>query len=308
MNNLSPLISVGLPVYNGAAYIRETIDSVLAQSFENFELIVTDNVSTDETAQIVQEYARKDSRVRYFRNETNVGAARNYNLCFRHARGQYFKWTAHDDLINPEFLEECLRGFEEKPDAVMAYGRRIPINSDGQVIDDGADGGISPVSKNPEERFNFHITEMKATGALNFGLFKCSALAKSTLHRPYYSSDRAFLAEMSAIGNFVYVENAITYCREHENRSYHIKDRVVRSKWIGGSKSRLAAAEHLNLTKHLFEIAGRHKDLVSPWKMRWKVIKFVMRPRQIAGYTLDLISMLFPKAAYSIKASLARAK
>ena len=111
-----PRVSIGLPVYNGERYLRESIDSILAQTFQDFELVVCDNASTDETARICEEYAERDPRVRYFRNARNIGGINNANLTFERSRGDLFRWAAHDDVCAPVLLERCVQvagGFEQ---------------------------------------------------------------------------------------------------------------------------------------------------------------------------------------------------
>ena len=94
-----PKLSIGLPVYNGERHLRRAIDSHLAQSFTDFELIICDNASTDRTEEICRYYASMDERVRYYRHATNTGAVWNFNHCFEIARGKYFKWSSHDDFL-----------------------------------------------------------------------------------------------------------------------------------------------------------------------------------------------------------------
>src|SRR5690242_6344650 len=104
MGTTSPKVSIGLPVYNGERFLAEAIDSVLAQTFTDFELIISDNASTDRTPEICKAYAEKDSRIRYYRNEENQGASWNFNRVFELSRGMCFQWLAHDDYIAPGFL------------------------------------------------------------------------------------------------------------------------------------------------------------------------------------------------------------
>src|SRR5689334_3559190 len=91
----SPKVSIGLPVYNGENYLAKTIASILAQTFTDFELIICDNASSDSTQRICEDFARQDARVRYGRNEKNLGAGPNYDLAFSRSTGTYFKWAAH---------------------------------------------------------------------------------------------------------------------------------------------------------------------------------------------------------------------
>jgi len=109
MTDSIPTVTLGMPVFNGENFIKEAIDSILAQTFTDFELIITDNASTDATAAIVAEYVNADPRVQYIHNGKNIGAAANYNVSYNMARGKYMKWCAHDDRISPNFLEECVK-------------------------------------------------------------------------------------------------------------------------------------------------------------------------------------------------------
>ena len=111
----APRLSIGLPVYNGENYLAESLDALLGQSFEDFELIISDNASTDGTAAISRRYERLDSRVRYVRQPRNVGLAPNHNIVVEQARGELFKWASHDDVYGRELLERCVVALDENP-------------------------------------------------------------------------------------------------------------------------------------------------------------------------------------------------
>src|SRR6267142_2279410 len=119
-----PKVSIGLPVYNGEKYLRFALNSVLQQTHDDFELIISDNASTDATQKICREYAAKDQRIRYDRNETNIGAVGNYNRVFELGRGEFFKWASHDDEFHPSLIEKCLKVFEQSPaSAVLVFSK-----------------------------------------------------------------------------------------------------------------------------------------------------------------------------------------
>src|SRR6185437_10306412 len=108
-----PRLSVGLPVYNGSGYVAESIEALLGQTFEDFELIISDNASTDDTGKVCRRYQKTDSRVRYYRQPRNVGLAPNHNFCVEQARGELFKWAAGDDLYARNLLETCVAALDE---------------------------------------------------------------------------------------------------------------------------------------------------------------------------------------------------
>ena len=94
-----PRISIGMPVYNGEQFLAGALDSVLTQDFEDFELIISDNASEDGTQKICLDYAARDRRIRYYRNEMNIGGSRNHSRVFELSAAEYFKWAHYDDWL-----------------------------------------------------------------------------------------------------------------------------------------------------------------------------------------------------------------
>lgn len=108
MSNKTPLVSIGMLVYNGERFIRQTLDSLLAQDYKHFELIISDNASTDKTQEICLDYALKDQRIRYFRNKKNLGANLNFSKVFELSSGEFFMWASDHDLHDWTFISSCL--------------------------------------------------------------------------------------------------------------------------------------------------------------------------------------------------------
>jgi glycosyltransferase involved in cell wall biosynthesis len=127
-------VSIGLPVYNGARYLREALDSLLSQTFDDFELIICDNASTDDTGTIARDYAARDSRIRYYRNETNIGAPRNFNRAFALSERRYFKWASYDDALTPTFIQACVDVLDRDPGVVLVFTRGQIIDPDGNIL------------------------------------------------------------------------------------------------------------------------------------------------------------------------------
>src|SRR5438132_4412320 len=117
-----PKISIGLFVYNGEKFLRKRLDSLLCQTFTNFELIISDNASTDSTSAIYEEYAKKDKRIRYVRQEKNMGAMWNFIFVLQEAKCDYFAWAAVDDLMSPDFLEKNINILESNKNTVGRIG------------------------------------------------------------------------------------------------------------------------------------------------------------------------------------------
>lgn len=128
-----PLVSIGLPVHNGEDYLCQALDSLLDQQFDDFELIISDNASTDRTAEICERYARQDERIRYIRQDSNYGALYNFNRVLTLARGTYFMWAAYDDLWDRQFLATLVPLLEVCPHAILAFGSCDRIDTTGKV-------------------------------------------------------------------------------------------------------------------------------------------------------------------------------
>lgn len=217
--HVHPRVSVGLPVYNGARYLRDAIDSLLDQTFSNFELIISDNASTDETEQICREYVERDNRVRYERQQSNLGAAANYNRTFELARGEYFKWAAHDDVCRPEFLERCVEELDRPGlvDVAVVHPQAVFIDADGRLIgDDHDDLALDQVD--PAARFTRVMSEVRAANAV-FGVFRRDLLAGTALIGVYPASDWMLLAEVALHGRIMSVEDRLFERRIHDDAS-----------------------------------------------------------------------------------------
>jgi len=212
-----PLVSVGIPVFNGENFLEDAIRSVLSQTIGDLELILCDNASTDRTAEICRDYETREPRVRYFRNPRNLGAAANYNLAFTHARGRYFKWLAHDDRMLPLFLAKTSRVLDERPDAVLCNTVISYIDASGAQLGlyDSRLSGADSLS--PSARFAWMVLRSH-TCVDFFGLIRRKALSNSLLHGSFHGADRALLAQLALRGRMVQLPAPLLAIREHPNR------------------------------------------------------------------------------------------
>jgi glycosyltransferase involved in cell wall biosynthesis len=235
-----PQVSIGLPVYNGGRFLRPCLDSLLHQTFTDFELIICDNASTDDTEQVCREYLSRDSRIAYYRNAENVGAARNYNLTFDLASGRYFKWSSHDDLCGAQFLERCVEALERNPEIVLAYPKMVDIDVEGRTI------GVRNISHIPRsergaaarthQRFR-RLIRTDYTVEEIFGVIRADVLRKTSLIKSYTDSDRTLLAEIGLYGRFVEVPEVLFFHRMHEEMSTRaFPDWQERAAWFDPSK------------------------------------------------------------------------
>jgi glycosyltransferase involved in cell wall biosynthesis len=209
-------VSIGLPVYNGQKYLSVAIDSVLAQTYRNFELIISDNGSTDRTQEICESYAARDSRIKYFRHPVNRGAGFNYNFVFREASGEYFKWLAHDDFIAPNYLESCVAALQSDPGAVLAYTHHVDVDENGASL--RTVSRTKGQDENVSARF-WDLMEGLYTCEEVFGLIRSSILRRTPLIADYTDSDRTLLGELALYGKFEEVREPFFFHRIHAESS-----------------------------------------------------------------------------------------
>lgn len=250
-----PIVSIGLPVFNGEKYLSQALDSLLGQTFFDFELIVSDNASTDRTDQICREYQRKDPRIIYRRQSENKGAAANYNYVFQLSKASYFKWAAADDLCCPEMLEQCVTILDTHPDIVLCYPKTNIIDEHGHVIR-AYDDQWELSSPEPTERFCRLLHQLKECNAI-FGLIRSDVLTHTPLIGNYIHSDGCLLAELSLHGRFYELPERLFCRREHPNASS-----VDRS---------------IDKQLEFFDPTLLNKIVLQQWRRRWENLRSVWR-------------------------------
>lgn len=227
---------MGLPVFNGEPFLAEAIDCLLRQTFKDLELIICDNASTDKTEEICRERAARDSRVRYYRNETNIGAMKNFNKVVSLAQGRYFKWAAHDDVHDETCVERCVEILEKEPGVVLVYARAQDIDENGALLKKKF-YGLRVDSADAPTRFKDLIRNDYTCEAI-FGLMRLQDLLLTPLLSNYADCDRVLLAEIGLAGRFYEIPEYLFIHREHKNRSVRqFKDRQKRSAWFDPSKA-----------------------------------------------------------------------
>ena len=217
MDSTGARLSIGLPVYNGERYLSCALESILNQSYQDFELIISDNASNDTTEEISRTFAAKDPRIRYFRNTQNLGAAQNFNQVFKLSTGTYFKWAAHDDLLANDFIQQCVQVLDQDPGIILAHTKAARIDEEGRQI------GVYESRMNfnqdsAHERFHDLLLIRHPCTAI-FGVIRREVLAKSALIGNYVSSDRTLLAELGLRGRIYEVPKYLFFRREHSRAS-----------------------------------------------------------------------------------------
>lgn len=223
-----PKVCIGLPVYNGQRYLARALDSLLGQTFTDFEVVVSDNASIDSTPDICRAYADKDTRVRYVRNEVNIGIAGNFNRVFELSRSPYFKWAACDDLVAPEFLARCVEVLDNDTFVGTVVSKERIIDEDGKELDFHATheqyiaelgDRYRPVpepqrllSRKPHERFD-DMVRRKVSFHETYGVIRSDVLARTALHGSYPGSDRVLVAELALLGGIYEIPEKLLFSR-----------------------------------------------------------------------------------------------
>jgi glycosyltransferase involved in cell wall biosynthesis len=204
-----PLVSVGVPVYNGEATIARALDSLLAQDLDDVEIIICDNASTDATPQICAGYAARDPRIALHRNPRNLGLAGNYNRTLELARGRYFKWATHDDWHDPRSLRLTVDALGAVPEASLCATGVSWVDEDGVEFDRWVPS-VDLVTPPPHERVRLLLHTMGETHPM-YGLQRTDLLRQTHGMRSFVGSDRTMLAEMALLGPIVQIPEVVHF-------------------------------------------------------------------------------------------------
>jgi glycosyltransferase involved in cell wall biosynthesis len=215
MNDI-PRLTIGLPVYNGENYVADAIESLLGQTFEDFELIITDNASTDGTAEICRQYGKLDPRIRYVRQPRNIGIGPNHNFVVSEARGEFVKWASHDDLYARDMIERCVQALDEYPDVVLAHPWTAMIDGSGEVIA-AIEYPLNTSSPSAPERFR--STLFANGGDDTGGVVRTKVMRRTTLLNSFHHADRTITTELALQGRFYQVPDWLYFRRDHPGRS-----------------------------------------------------------------------------------------
>jgi glycosyltransferase involved in cell wall biosynthesis len=242
-----PLVTIGLPVYNGDRFLGAALDAVLTQTFSDMEVLISDNASTDGTRAICEAYAARDPRVRYLRNAGNLGAAKNYNALVDCATGEFFKWAPHDDLITPTYVAQCVDVLRAHPEAVLCYPRTMVVNEEGIPQGEETEDTINVTAGSPHARFGEFLTSSWYNRKCNavVGLIRTAPLRTTGLIGPYGSSDRILLAELALRGTFCQIQEPLFFRRLHAGGSVPSNpDFASRTRWFDPSATGTGLPPH----------------------------------------------------------------
>lgn len=235
MNTEAPLVSIGLPVYNAENFVTEAIQCVLDQTFSDWELIISDNCSTDRTVSICQEFVEKDSRIRVYENARNMGVCYNFSQAFRLSRGRYFKWASHDDLFAPQFIERCVQELENDERVVLVFPRLVYVDGEGRVLR-RQKADLSAMGSTAEARAK-QFMATASTGIdflwLQYGLIRRDILEQSGGIGWYAGSDQVMLFRLAVRGCIKQIDGEMFFRREHPQAETCRRGATVRQRAKG---------------------------------------------------------------------------
>lgn len=243
-----------MPVRNGENYLAEAIESLLNQSFEDFEIYISDNDSDDATESICRQYAQRDSRVRYRRQTENLGAVGNFNHVAEATDAPLFKWAAHDDVCHRDFLRRCVDALDEHPDAVWAHCRSDMIDENGesyldQLPADDEEIVVEPDGSRrwrgwPRDDFDHPSPVRRWSGVLtgtrwcvdSYGVIRREALRQTRLETPVYGSEKVLIGELALLGKMAYVDEPLFAQRIHAEASSNLQSAAAQEAFTATSQ------------------------------------------------------------------------
>lgn len=212
----APRLSIGLPVHNGEQYLAESLDALLGQTFTDFELIISDNASTDGTEETCRRYAAMEPRIRYVRQARNLGCAENHNVVVRQARGELFKWAAHDDLYGRDLIERCVEVLDAHPDVVIASCLSAFVDGEGNTTTRTQYPPRTDSHRAPER---FRGILFGLGGDDDYGVMRTEVLRRTPLTGSYYHADRTLVAELVLHGRIHRIPETLYFRRDRPDRA-----------------------------------------------------------------------------------------
>ena len=207
------MVSVGLPVFNGADYIREALDALLSQTYTDFELIISDNASTDDTVKICKEYAAREKRIRFVRQKKNLGALGNFDFVLKEARGTFFTWAAADDLVSPNWIAHLVSNIRDTDLGV--FGQYQYVSESGK--NEGAPATPRHLKRNSQLK-TFMLADTCGKCFYMYSLFRRDTLASMSLfaEKPFLGNDQIIIMRLLEHGDLRSIPGAVLKYRLHD--------------------------------------------------------------------------------------------
>lgn len=280
--SVTPRVSIGLPVFNGQNYLSRAIESLLSQSFSDFELIISDNASTDRTQEICECFAERDKRIKYLRQGENVGAIRNFNLLVETARGNYFKWAAHDDVCEPSYLQRCVELLDSNSELVWVHSvsdmidqfdltwlDRMPVDDEEVHVDSSGKRSWRGL---PRRDFGSARPSKRFAGVLlgtrwcvdSYGVIRTELLRRTGLFPNIYGSEKVLIGELSLLGKTQLVPEVLFKQRLHVDASAYEDSDAGQKKFVASRDARPFSSTRLSLFRAHLDVIRRAE--ISSWE------------------------------------------
>ena len=272
------LVSIGLPTFNRAFLLKRAVDSLLAQTYPHFELIISDNASTDETKKICRAYAQKDSRVRYFRQEQSIGVVAQPDFLLSKIRGDYFMFASDDDWWHPNFILRLKEVLDNHPDCGVAMSSLRQIRQDGSMINEIIYDGSHDLSRfSPRRVFSAVLKKNPPVHFFIMGLFK-SKVFKKLFWKPnerVLGSDKILMYEAALFTRFYSLPDILWERTIHPGPDVehygHDYRRVVENRWaywhhLGVAVLSLFRSPNIALSKKVFLLPPKILELTWTYK------------------------------------------
>ena len=213
----NPTLVFGLPVFNGERYLNESLKTLLSQSYSNIRVVAVDNASTDGSMDILNEYAKHDSRVVVSRNDHNVGQIQNIRRAYWEAissipNAEYFALGSDHDLWHPDWATHMIGAIEPHPETVLVYPTTVPIDAEGERIDDTLPF-MDTRGMSKRERGFAAASRMKGAGVMVYGLFRAAPLGEMGVYSTCVFPDRLLMLKLALEGEFRHVDEELFFRR-----------------------------------------------------------------------------------------------
>jgi glycosyltransferase involved in cell wall biosynthesis len=267
----NPLVSIGLPVYNGERDLPRALDCLLAQDYDNFEIVISDNASTDSTRQICEEYAARDARIKLSFNNTNIGIIANFESVLEKANGSYFMWAAHDDLWSKSFVREMVKELEGHRDASVAMSAVERLHENGSA----GDVVRFEDAANPNSITTFQLVMALAHGSPHhyfiYGLFRRDFLRRAFKNFPsVIASDRLLMIQIAMSTRFRYVDEVL--------HTRYINDKPIAVRYKDEEFGRAWHDRNAHLKKDLAIGPYLLQSQIIPWQRKFWIPIIVIWP------------------------------